>query len=430
MSRTGKLLLGVALLAALFRLPRLGYPGEEFFDEVYHAKTALQYLNGEPPTEWVHPPTAKLLIAVGVSLFGYEPWAWRLVPALAGHPARARLPTARAARAGHRAGGPPRHAAPLRRRVPGAEPDRDDQHLRGAVPGHVGAALLRAVLEELRPRGHGGAGLCLGLALSTRWTSLWAWGFLGLSMLVVRRARACSGPRELALAALAFAASPARGLRAELRPVDAPGPHGHSPSWWQRLLQRSPHEGDLELPRRPRRHPSLLQQVVHLALAGAAHLVLLQPGHRVGRARHRRHRQPGAVVGLAAGLVVGRCTRGAGSDPRRLFSGAGLLLPLPALGPVAAHAQLLALSARGDTLRLPVARRAARPPLEPGTGAARARLPGGGGRPVRALPPVPHRDPGAERTLELSLPGLPVEIGPYHVMLGGFGIWTWFPTWV
>ena len=27
-------------------------------------------------------------------------------------------------------------------------------------------------------------------------------------------------------------------------------------------------------------------------------------------------------------------------------------------------------------------------------------------------------------------PGLPVEIGPYHVMLGGFGIWTWFPSWI
>ena len=44
------------------------------FDEVYHAKTALQYLQGQNPTEWVHPPTAKLLIAAGVWVFGYEPW--------------------------------------------------------------------------------------------------------------------------------------------------------------------------------------------------------------------------------------------------------------------------------------------------------------------------------------------------------------------
>ena len=32
----------------------------------------------------MHPPTAKLLIATGVWLFGYKPWAWRLAPALAG----------------------------------------------------------------------------------------------------------------------------------------------------------------------------------------------------------------------------------------------------------------------------------------------------------------------------------------------------------
>ena len=43
----------LALAAAAFRLPRLGFPSEEVFDEVYHARTALQYLRGEPPTEWV-----------------------------------------------------------------------------------------------------------------------------------------------------------------------------------------------------------------------------------------------------------------------------------------------------------------------------------------------------------------------------------------
>src|SRR5678816_3662075 len=85
-SRRRDLLLAALLIlaAAAFRLPRLGFPSEEVFDEVYHAKTALQYLQGVPPTEWVHPPTAKLLIAVGVWAFGYNSWAWRLMPALAG----------------------------------------------------------------------------------------------------------------------------------------------------------------------------------------------------------------------------------------------------------------------------------------------------------------------------------------------------------
>ena len=138
--RTLVLLGVIALAAALFRFPGLGYPGEEYFDEVYHAKTALQYLRGEPPTEWVHPPTAKLLIAVGVALFGYAPWAWRLAPALAGTLlapvffllARRVLAT--------RARGAPRHAAPPpRRRLPRAEPRGDDQRLRRALPAAVRA---------------------------------------------------------------------------------------------------------------------------------------------------------------------------------------------------------------------------------------------------------------------------------------------------
>ena len=84
MSRDLRIALVLLVLAAVFRLPGLSYPTEEYFDEVYHAKTARQYLEGESPTEWVHPPTAKLLIAVGVWLFGYKPSAWRIVPAIAG----------------------------------------------------------------------------------------------------------------------------------------------------------------------------------------------------------------------------------------------------------------------------------------------------------------------------------------------------------
>jgi hypothetical protein len=74
----------LAAAAALFRLPRYSYPPEEVFDEVYHAKTALEYLHGQSPTEWVHPPTAKLLIALPVYLLGYDAFGWRLAPVLAG----------------------------------------------------------------------------------------------------------------------------------------------------------------------------------------------------------------------------------------------------------------------------------------------------------------------------------------------------------
>ncbi len=192
-------------VAALFRLPRLGFPPEEIFDEIYHAKTALQYLQGENPTEWVHPPTAKLLIAVGVWLFGYKSWAWRLVPAIAGIAlapvfycfARRALATERQA-----------VLATVCLMCDGVYLVQSRVAMTNifAVLFQVTSALfiLGAVLEERLPvKGMLLGGLFLGLALSTRWTSLWAWGFLGVVLLVVRRERAFT-LRELVLTAIAF----------------------------------------------------------------------------------------------------------------------------------------------------------------------------------------------------------------------------------
>jgi dolichyl-phosphate-mannose--protein O-mannosyl transferase len=199
----------LALAAAAFRLPRLGFPPEEVFDEVYHAKTALQYLQGEPPTEWVHPPTAKLLIAVGVWAFGYHPWAWRLLPALAGIAlapvffflARRVLATERAALLA---------TALLLCDGVYLVQSRTAMTNIFAVLFQVGAALC-ILQASLRDRIHAGwmtaAGVALGLAVSTRWTSLWATAFLGLVLLVVR-GRRLFAPRELALTVVAFAVLP------------------------------------------------------------------------------------------------------------------------------------------------------------------------------------------------------------------------------
>jgi dolichyl-phosphate-mannose-protein mannosyltransferase len=208
-------LLLVTLAAALFRLPGLGYPGEEYFDEVYHAKTALEYLQGQPPTEWVHPPTAKLLIAVGVALFGYEPWAWRLAPALAGillAPvflllALRVLPTRRAA-----------VLATVLLLLDGVYLVQSRVAMTNvfAVLFQQLSALLvlrAGSAERLSITRMAAAGLALGLALSTRWTSLWAWGFLGLVFLVLRLRRFAEGPpravtRDIALTGLAFGVIP------------------------------------------------------------------------------------------------------------------------------------------------------------------------------------------------------------------------------
>jgi len=236
MSRTTRLLLGVALVAALFRLPGLGFPREEYFDEVYHAKTARQYLRGEDPTEWVHPPTAKLLIATGVWMFGYEPWAWRLAPALAGiliAPlflllARRVLATERAAL-----------FATLVLLMDGVYLVQSRIAMTNvfAVLFQLLSALLllRAAVgaDELRLRDMAALGLALGLALSTRWTSLFAWGFLGLVYLALRRARAFR-PKDLALGALAFVLLPAAVYLLSYVPWMAQAHPESLRDWWQR----------------------------------------------------------------------------------------------------------------------------------------------------------------------------------------------------
>ncbi len=186
-----RVLLGVLLLAAAFRFVGLWYPAEEYFDEVYHAKTALQYLNGEPPTEWVHPPTAKLLIAVGVWAFGYHPWAWRLASAAAGTAlAGVFLLLARRVLRSER-GAVLATALLLCDGVYLVQSRIAMTNVFAVLFQLLSALLLLRAAEarRLRASAMAAVGLALGLALSTRWTSLFAWGFLALVFLALRRAR-------------------------------------------------------------------------------------------------------------------------------------------------------------------------------------------------------------------------------------------------
>lgn len=78
-----------ALAALLFstaclKLWRLGFPPEMVFDEVYHARAAGEYLIAVKPLEWVHPPLAKLLIALGALLYELTGLGWRVLPVIAG----------------------------------------------------------------------------------------------------------------------------------------------------------------------------------------------------------------------------------------------------------------------------------------------------------------------------------------------------------
>ena len=61
-----------------------GFLNSSYFDEIYHARTALEHLRGMWPYEISHPPLGKLIISIGISLFGMTPFGWRFSGTLFG----------------------------------------------------------------------------------------------------------------------------------------------------------------------------------------------------------------------------------------------------------------------------------------------------------------------------------------------------------
>ncbi len=55
-----------------------------YFDEIYHGRTAYEFLHGLTSYENTHPPLGKVFIAVGVALFGMNPFGWRIMGTLFG----------------------------------------------------------------------------------------------------------------------------------------------------------------------------------------------------------------------------------------------------------------------------------------------------------------------------------------------------------
>jgi len=55
-----------------------------YFDEIYHARTAWEHLNGVYPYEVSHPPLGKLIISLGMLIFGTTPFGWRFMGTLFG----------------------------------------------------------------------------------------------------------------------------------------------------------------------------------------------------------------------------------------------------------------------------------------------------------------------------------------------------------
>ena len=58
---------------------RQSFRNSTYFDEIYHARTAYEFVHHLSVYEWTHPPLGKAFIALGVLLFGMCPFGWRIV---------------------------------------------------------------------------------------------------------------------------------------------------------------------------------------------------------------------------------------------------------------------------------------------------------------------------------------------------------------
>ncbi len=85
------LLAAITLGAAVLRLASLGRPLELVFDEIFYARDACWYVIGTESACGItdlasraHPPLGKWLIGSGITLFGYDPFGWRVAAAVVG----------------------------------------------------------------------------------------------------------------------------------------------------------------------------------------------------------------------------------------------------------------------------------------------------------------------------------------------------------
>lgn len=62
----------------------ISFRNSTYFDECYHARTAYEFLHGLVTYEISHPPLGKILIAIGVSIFGMTPFGYRIMGTLFG----------------------------------------------------------------------------------------------------------------------------------------------------------------------------------------------------------------------------------------------------------------------------------------------------------------------------------------------------------
>ncbi|WP_168735675.1 phospholipid carrier-dependent glycosyltransferase [Cohnella fermenti] len=63
---------------------RPDYRNSMYFDEIYHGRTAYEFIERMEPYENTHPPLGKVILSIGVELFGMTPYGWRFMAAVGG----------------------------------------------------------------------------------------------------------------------------------------------------------------------------------------------------------------------------------------------------------------------------------------------------------------------------------------------------------
>lgn len=63
---------------------RSSYLNSTYFDEIYHARTAYEYIHGLYSYENTHPPLGKIFISLGIRIFGMNPFGYRVMGTLFG----------------------------------------------------------------------------------------------------------------------------------------------------------------------------------------------------------------------------------------------------------------------------------------------------------------------------------------------------------
>ncbi len=63
---------------------RPSYKNSTYFDEIYHARTAFEHIHRMEPYETSHPPLGKVIMSLGILIFGMVPFGWRIMGTLFG----------------------------------------------------------------------------------------------------------------------------------------------------------------------------------------------------------------------------------------------------------------------------------------------------------------------------------------------------------